>query len=257
MKFFVINLIAATQRREYISNLCLKYHLDFEIIDAVNGKELDESVIANVSNPAGSQNLLGRTLSKGEIGCALSHKKAFERMFALGLEECVILEDDAWFDERLEYLLSLRKDFPKDLELLLLGHYRQVYLDDGFRIESPFSRCYDYALDSTYHLKRLVGGGFGTHALYWKLKGAQKMYQHLEKILVPYDHSTSDDNVVNVYALYPVVVETDEVFGKETSVQDSNTNRTKRRPKWRKYLKRFKKEILFLIPSFKRLKEYV
>ncbi|MCI5968134.1 glycosyltransferase family 25 protein [Helicobacter sp.] len=256
LKFFIINLASAKERREYISRLCRKYQLDYEIIEAVNGRELSGEEIERVSDAKRSHQLLGRTLTQGEIGCALSHKKAFERMFALGLEECVILEDDAWFDERLGYLLSLRNKLPKDLEVLLLGHYRQVYLDDGFRVESPFSRRFDLNLDSTFHLKRLVGGGFGTHALYWKLKGAKKMFRHLEKIFVPYDHSTSDDKVVNVYALYPVVVETDSIFGRETSVQETNANRTKKRPKWRKYLKRFKKEILFLIPSFKGLRDY-
>ena len=57
------------------------------------------------------------------------------------------------FDEKLNYILSLKDKFPKDLELFLLGHYRQVYLDDGFRIESPFSLRYDYKIDDFYHAK--------------------------------------------------------------------------------------------------------
>ncbi|MDD6055232.1 MAG: glycosyltransferase family 25 protein [Helicobacteraceae bacterium] len=254
-KVFIINLKSEVKRKEYIINLCEKYKLDFEIIEAVNGRELSEVELAKISDESESKKRIGRILTKGEFGCALSHKKALSKMLELNLSECIILEDDASFDKNLLEFLSLRESLPKNLDLLLLGHYRQVYLDDGFRIESPFSRRFSYNLNFKYSLKRLVGGGFGTHGLYWRARGAAKMLKYLEKIILPYDYYTSDDSFVNVYALYPIVVETDEVFGKETSVQE-NINRIKRRPKWRKYIKRLKKEVLFLIPSFKNLREY-
>ncbi|MCW1350495.1 glycosyltransferase family 25 protein [Campylobacter jejuni] len=38
MKFLIINLKKAKQRKEYISQLCQKYQLDYEIIEAVEGK---------------------------------------------------------------------------------------------------------------------------------------------------------------------------------------------------------------------------
>lgn len=257
MKFFIINLEIAKDRKEYISSLCEKYGLEYEIINAVNGRELENDFIRNISDEAESRKRLGRTLSLGEIGCALSHKKVFERMFELGLKEAVILEDDAFFDEELLRVLKLKLKFPQDLELLLLGHYRQVYLDDGFRIETPFSRRFDYPLDEKYSLKRIVGGGFGTHGYYITEKGARKMHKALEKIIVPYDHCTSNDKMTNLYALYPVVVVTDEVFGKQTYIQDGSLKvRYKKRNLISKIIKRIKKEILFLIPSFRRLRKY-
>ncbi|CAM2823937.1 glycosyltransferase family 25 protein [Helicobacter burdigaliensis] len=257
MKFFIINLEIAKDRREYISSLCEKYGLDYEIIQAVNGRELGSDFIQSISDEEISKKRLGRVLSVGEIGCALSHKKVFLRMFELDLKEAVILEDDAYFDEELLRVLRFKERFPKDLELLLLGHYRQVYLDDGFRIETPFSRRFDYYLDEKYSLKRIVGGGFGTHGYYITKKGAKKMYEALQKIIVPYDHCTSNDKITNLYALYPVVVRTDEIFGKQTYIQDGSLKvRYKKRNLISKIIKRIKKEILFLIPSFRRLREY-
>lgn len=257
MKVFIINLKQATDRKEYISELCHKYALDFEIIEAIYGKELSESFVKDITDEPLSKKVLGRTLRPGEIGCALSHKKCFERMFALALDEALILEDDASFDEKLLYVLSLKAKFPKDLELLLLGHERQVYGDDGFRIDSPYSRRFDLALDENYHLKRLAGGGFGTHAYYINAKGAKKMHTFLAKIIYPYDHCTSNDKVINVYALHPVVVLCDEFFGKQTYVQSEQQKTSiKKKSLLAKYFKRLRKELLFFLPSLRKLKKY-
>ncbi|BEJ61189.1 hypothetical protein B10172_12110 [Campylobacter jejuni] len=45
MKFFIINLKIAKDRKEYMQNLCLKHNLDYEIIQAVDGKELDSDFV--------------------------------------------------------------------------------------------------------------------------------------------------------------------------------------------------------------------
>lgn len=256
MKFFIINLERVKDRKAYIEELCKGLKLDFEIIWAVDGASLSEAEIQKVSDESLSLKKLKRALNKGEIGCALSHKKCLEKMLELDLNEAVILEDDAFFDEKLLEFLKLKNHFPKELELLLLGHYKQVYPDDGFRIESPFSKRFDLKLDENHHLKRLVGGGNGTHAYYITQKGARKMNQALEKIILPYDHYTSDDDITNVYALYPVVVQTHEYFGTQTYVQEENSKRLRKRNLFSKYIKSFKNKLIFFIPSLKKLKKY-
>ncbi|ECK4246418.1 glycosyltransferase, partial [Campylobacter jejuni] len=83
-----------------------------------------------------------------------------------------------------------------------------------------------------------------------------KMYKYLEKIIFPYDHCTSNDNIINVYALYPVVITTDEIFGAQTYVQDDNKRRYRKRSKISKYIKKIKNKIIFFIPSLKKLRKY-
>ncbi len=255
MKFFVINLKSAVERRKYISNLCEKYGADYEIVEAVVGKELSEKFLNAICDPQVVSKIFGKPLKKGEIGCALSHRACLERMLALGLDEAVIIEDDASFDERLFEFLRLKERFPPELELLLLGHYRQVYLDDGFRVESPFSLRYDFDFGEGHHLKRLVGGGLGSHGYYVRKAGAKKLLDATRRLLKPYDHYTSSDEVSNVYALYPVLIETDEMMGLKSSIQN-NENRQKKRFKLKKYFKRFRKWAMFFVPSLMKLKEY-
>lgn len=68
MRTFVIKLNRAIDRQNRITNLCKKLKMDFEILTAIDGRELDENFIrANVYD---YKNCF---LTNGEIGCALSY----------------------------------------------------------------------------------------------------------------------------------------------------------------------------------------
>lgn len=251
MKIFVINLTSQRQRRENITKKLNLLGLEFEFINAIYGKNLSEQQKQNVLD-ASRAGEFKRALSDGEIGCFLSHKLALERFLQSKCEDCVILEDDAVIDERLLEFLSLVPRLPKTCELVLLGHYRQVYLDDGFRVESPFSLRFDYELNEIYHLKRLVGGGLGSHGYFITRAGAQRLLAASERFFKPFDHYTSDESVVNVFALYPVAVEFE--LHSHSSVQECR--KTKRRPLLAKYFKRLRKWVMFLPKSLKKPREY-
>ncbi len=251
MKIFVINLPSQRQRRENIAKQLNFLGLKFEFINAIYGKDLSCEEKQNALD-ASRADEFKRALSDGEIGCFLSHRLALESFLQSECEDCVILEDDAVIDERLLEFLSLIPRLPKECELVLLGHYRQVYLDDGFRIESPFSLRFDYELNEIYHLKRLVGGGFGSHGYFITRAGAGRLLAATERFLKPFDHYTSDESVVNVFALYPVAVEFE--LNSHSSVQENR--KTKRRSKIAKYFKRFRKWLMFFPKSLKKLREY-
>jgi glycosyl transferase, family 25 len=90
MHAYVINLARSLDRRAYITAELRKIGLDYEIITAVDGNNLDlhdstiidPSLIARSSFPAGT------------AGCALSHLRAYQKIVTDGLGEALILEDD-------------------------------------------------------------------------------------------------------------------------------------------------------------------
>ncbi len=325
MKFFIINLPCDSERRERMVRRCGELGLDYEIVEAIDGRRLSADELAAAqglatgqsgaqdlsAQPAAAQptaqpaqpvtsaistataqniqqstqNATAQTtqnavptaasnsatqnaatphaatttskrykkpLTPGEIGCALSHRKALARLLELGLPHAVILEDDAVFGGALAAFLRLVPRFPPELELLLLGHYRQVYLDDGFRVESPFSLRYDLDLGEGHRLKRLVGGGLGAHGYFVTARGAARLLAASEPVRRPYDHYTSDDAAVNVFALHPVVVEFE--FGGESSVQGAR--REKKRPLIAKLFKRLRKWAMFFPRSLMPLRKY-
>lgn len=119
MKIYVINLASATGRYQRIENQLKALNLSYERFDAVNGGALGEVEMAALcsmeavrSNPT--------WLTKGAIGCALSHWGVCKKMLADEQELALILEDDMILPPNFaEVLLSLEKQIT-DNEVILL-----------------------------------------------------------------------------------------------------------------------------------------
>jgi len=80
MKIFVLNLERHVERREEIARQLNSRGLDFEIISGVDGRQLSAAEVSTVYSSARAQKFLGRQLTMGEIGCAMSHCKALARV---------------------------------------------------------------------------------------------------------------------------------------------------------------------------------
>ena len=89
MKVFIINLKRSVARRKSIEKECVRYKLDYEFIDAVDGRLLSPTEIKRHTRD------LNYACRPGEIGCALSHIKAYRLMCDRGINTALILEDDA------------------------------------------------------------------------------------------------------------------------------------------------------------------
>lgn len=87
---FVVNLERDTARRESILKECRKYAIEPEIINAVYGKSLtDEELSVMVMDHEENG------LTRGEIGCSLSHISIYNRMVHDSIPIALVLEDDA------------------------------------------------------------------------------------------------------------------------------------------------------------------
>lgn len=253
MKFFIINLEKDIEKKEKISSLCESLGLDYEIIKAVYGKELSNSEITMNTYPEKEQlKKFKRKLTLGEIGCAMSHRYCYQRIIDDKLKEAIILEDDAIFDKELLEFLKHKDEFPHDLDLLLIGHYKQMYYDDGFMIHSFYHRQSCIHINKKWKIRRIVAGGNGTHGYLITNQGAQKLLKLMNKIYLPADVYTRDDRHTNMYALFPPLINPD--LAEFSSTQAVSVN--KKKSKFRKYIKLIKNKIQFFIPSLKPLKPY-
>ena len=80
ISIFIVNLKKDIEKKEYMQELCQKYNLQVEFIEAVDGRALDEEDIAELYSRDKSINEIRRELFVPEIGCALSHKYIYELM---------------------------------------------------------------------------------------------------------------------------------------------------------------------------------
>jgi glycosyl transferase family 25 len=118
MHAYVINLARSVDRRAHIIAELRKTELDYEIITAIDGRDLDlddpkiidSSLVARCAFPAGT------------AGCALSHLRAYEKIVADGPDEALILEDDVALPADLDALVDAVAGHLTGAEVALLNY---------------------------------------------------------------------------------------------------------------------------------------
>jgi glycosyl transferase, family 25 len=86
---YVINLARSADRRAHIVAQLNNVGIDYEIVAAVDGQQLDLHDTASI-DPA----FLAVEYSAGAAGCALSHLSAYAKIIADGRDSALVLEDD-------------------------------------------------------------------------------------------------------------------------------------------------------------------
>lgn len=131
-RIFYINLDRRPDRRKNIESQIKRVGLQSmaERIEAVDGRKLDiNKVDPNVITEKGKKDALDNKqrvyipLTKGGIGCAMSHRKAYEKILDENLDAALILEDDSTLsDDFLIKMQELEGNVPKDYDMLFLGY---------------------------------------------------------------------------------------------------------------------------------------
>lgn len=93
LTIFVINLVESIERRRVMMQRLQKAGLEAEFFDASDGRRLSTSDLP--------EKLQRSSLSKGEIGCYLSHLRLWQTVVERDLSFALILEDDVHLDSGL------------------------------------------------------------------------------------------------------------------------------------------------------------
>ena len=94
---FVINLDSSKDRLVSITSRLRELGVPFERVPAVNGRALSDQEISQITYPYNhfeSKVRFTRELTKGEIGCFLSHRKCWEKLLESDKQWALIMEDD-------------------------------------------------------------------------------------------------------------------------------------------------------------------
>jgi len=94
MRAYVINLPASTRRRQQIEDQLTRAGLSYEFVEAVDGMRLTASERAGLVD---EQRVAAspRWLTQQAIGCALSHRRVYQRIVEEEEAAALVLEDDA------------------------------------------------------------------------------------------------------------------------------------------------------------------
>jgi len=118
LPIFVINMEKDKERKAYITKKLNEYQLSFDFINAVDGRLLDEKYIKQMISKNKAIDSIGREMSRGEIGCAMSHLHVYQKMVEEDIEQAIILEDDIDinydnFNEIIDFLAKENNNKPQ------------------------------------------------------------------------------------------------------------------------------------------------
>ncbi|XP_022902450.2 glycosyltransferase 25 family member [Onthophagus taurus] len=98
-KIYMINLRRRPERRKRMMHCFDELGLDVSVLDAVDGKALNETALKRISFlPNYSDPYHKRPMTFGEIGCFLSHYQIWKEIVENNYQSVLVLEDDIRFE---------------------------------------------------------------------------------------------------------------------------------------------------------------
>lgn len=180
---YVLNLPRATKRLKLISKILSAQQLEFKVVSGVDGQELSKG-----TNEIQFSKILHKKLSPAEVGCYLSHKKAWQMISTGNKKFGLVLEDDAVFGERLKnFLIELEKsDFTFDV----------LHVEDVGKRSSRFITTKDSErIIRDISIYRLLSPAIFAGALVISKEGAQKILSLSSTKIEP-----TDELLFNIYS---------------------------------------------------------
>jgi len=162
-KIYVINMIDDEIKRNYIVTLMKKYKINFTLVIV---EKVSTEVYKSLSNDSTT------FISKGELGCCLSHLWCLSQAIRKNYENVIIFEDDIILHKNFENeFLSIYNNCTTNnnkLDFMLLGAH-----DFNFS-----KKNYKYVKNKLYRPDETANNLlYGAHANYYSLKGAKAMFK--------------------------------------------------------------------------------
>uniref|UniRef100_A0A8C8A6A2 Collagen beta(1-O)galactosyltransferase 2b n=1 Tax=Oryzias sinensis TaxID=183150 RepID=A0A8C8A6A2_9TELE len=130
-QIFLINLKRRLDRRQRMLKTMASLGLQATSVDAVDGKALNTSQLQMLGIemlPGYKDPYSGRVLTRGEIGCFLSHHSIWRQVTERGFQKVLVLEDDVRFEprfrRRLEAIMEDVERAQLDWDLIYVGRKR-------------------------------------------------------------------------------------------------------------------------------------
>jgi GR25 family glycosyltransferase involved in LPS biosynthesis len=129
---FYINLDRRPDRNTNVQGIMEKYNLKAIRISAIDGNELDLDKLTNdlvtkqgITDAKDKMQRVYIPLTKGAIGCALSHREVWRTIINNDIQNALVLEDDIIFDKKFHQKLEkLKNKWPRGYDIIYLGYHQ-------------------------------------------------------------------------------------------------------------------------------------
>ncbi len=194
----IISLAKDEKRRRRIVQQCKTLGLNYKLFDAIDGNTLTQAELDKVYAEKNTISAIGRRLSRGEIGCALSHLSVYKQMLSENIKIMIILEDDAILSPKFKEALQIIDYLPKNWEILLLGY---ICYGNHFWYKLPIK-----IPKLKWRIAKAIGVCYCTHAYIIRQDTAKKILTRTKKLCQPIDSYTGDFTAINLFLMVPTCV---------------------------------------------------
>jgi len=193
----VINLERSEARRAEMTRQLSALGLPFKIVKAVDGKNVDRSVLEKDYSSSESRRIHGKDLTSNRIAASLSHISVYQWMVREKVGCAVILEDDVYVGASFKmFVSSLPSMFDDEWEIINLFSHKH---------STPFGN----PVFDIYRYSRFSGSCNMSAAYALKLSGAIKLLQYAYPIRFASDGLTGrfNETGVEMRGILPHVVQ--------------------------------------------------
>ena len=209
---YIISLKGSSNRKSHAISEIGKTHITWEFIDAIDGKQLK---ITPHYDPKKGGRLVGFELSRGEIGCFLSHRLAWQRCVDTQINT-LILEDEFVMLPFVEQAIEVGLDHEELWEILRLQAMSEV-------------QCKKIATYRGFDFFHNLADPLGTTAYVVKPSSAQALLKMSESFIEPVDHFVENfrkhHKQVTAIKPYPITI-----MHVQSTIDEPHDNRNLRKP---------------------------
>lgn len=148
----LINLDRSTDRLNRMKDQLNKLGIEYSRIDALDGSKLSDNQISQITYPLShyeSKFRFTRELTRGEIGCFLSHRKCWLELVHSNHRFALIMEDDIKISSAAAPYLCSASWLPTDVDICQLSCLRNylkgkirpriIEIDSNIKLVAPLS----------------------------------------------------------------------------------------------------------------------
>ncbi|MGU3577272.1 glycosyltransferase family 25 protein [Brucellaceae bacterium C25G] len=198
MLTLLINLDRSNERLVYMQGLLSNLDIGFERIPAIDGKILSHDVLKKHQTQDNEKHT--SILTPSEIGCFLSHRKAWQRLLDSDDNFALVLEDDISVSADLRLFLSDESWIPANAEIIKVEAYLNKKIKFG---KSPFP------IHNDRELYRLMSGHMGGAAYFISRQKAKQLLKETANFVKPVDVILFENEYLSssiVYQMIPALV---------------------------------------------------
>lgn len=204
------------ERWQYITSQLDKFNLSCERIDGTDISTLPESELNKYYSYSENRKQYPKPLSKGEIGCHISHVKCWEEILKQDLDFGIVLEDD----------ITLDGNFPKAIEFI--KKYFDKWNFIRLQVETKTRSLYDQENFEDFSIYEFIR----TSGCFWGYALNRNTAKILVENILPFG-ITADSNM-HVYYKFNIDVKTlvpPTVFARSNNDSDIEQSGARKRQK--------------------------